>query len=302
MPVVSPDVPYSDEYPSSDFWSGYNPDMEDIESLERNAVQYAYADIPRAADTPEEFTIGEWWDIEHQGSIGSCAGDAGAASAEVEHFKLTGREIQFNSNYTYILAQNRTSWRGGDNGTSIESVVASLKEDGCCPMDWNSDGQIDYPRPKRYTNQIPGDARKHAAPYKIGYHAVLKSWDDIVGFLQTQGTVFVGGPWGNWGPDSSGFVDGFSSGGGGHAWMISGWDFTKRKFRNNVLEGVNSHGKRWGKGGYHYMSQKFIQQFLSSRSTVVVGVSRLTVPGPTIYTPEVWKKRIRVKLIQLGKA
>lgn len=300
--AVSLDVPYSASYPSSDFWSGYDPDMEDREALEREAIEYAYASIPRAQDTPAEFTIGEWWDTESQGKVGRCAGMAGASAGEVEYFKLTGKEIQFNGHYTYILGQNRTQWRGGDNGTSIHSVVTSVKEDGLCPIDFNGDGKPDYPMPPRYTTQIPEAARRAAAAFKMGYHAFLKSWDDILGFLQTQGTVFVGGDWGNWGPNQSGLVDGFSSGGGGHAWMISGWDLTRRKYSSDVLEGVNSQGKNWGKRGFHYMTRRFIDQFLRSRNTVIVGVSKLTVPGPTIYTPEMWRKRIKLKLAKLGKA
>ncbi len=255
--TVSPDVEYSSDY-GQDWWSGYIPENENLEELERTAVEYAYASIPRGNEVPEVFTIADWWDMENQGRVGRCAGMAAASAGEIEHFKLTGSEIQFNGHFTYILGQNRTPWRGGDNGTSIQSVVQSAKEDGYCPMDFDKDGRIDYPMPDRYTTSIPAVAKEKAKPYKMGFHSILRSWDEIVAFLQTQGTVIVGGPWGNWGPDSSGFCDSFASGGGGHAWTISGWDFSRRKYRVPVLEGVNSHGKRWGVQGFHYMSEKWV--------------------------------------------
>lgn len=291
---ITVDVPWED-YPA-EFWSGYRMGEGDIEAMLSSAVDYDWQSLMKSSEAPPKFSVADWYDIEWQGPIGSCAGQAGVGVAEVEYFKLTGKEIQFNANFTYILGQNRTPWRGGDNGTSVHSIMQSLKEDGACPMDWDKDGKIDYPYPPSYTNKIPAQAKTFAAPYKFGYHAVLTNFDDILAFLQTQGTVMVGGDWGRWGPDRSGLCDTFSSGGGGHAWMISGWDCTKATYNQDVLEGVNSHGKRWGVNGRHYLTRRWTDRFFQSRSSVAIGMSRLTVPGPTKYSYDMWARSIKLKM------
>jgi hypothetical protein len=290
--LTKADVDFVNMDPAA-WWSGYDPENEDREALLATAQQYDFASIPRAATVPDRFSIADWWDTEQQGPVGRCAGEAGAACAEVEYYKTTGNETQFNGHFTYILAQNRTHWRGSDNGTSCQSVATSLKEDGACPMDWDRDGRVDYPKPPGYTTRIPEQARAHAAKYRFSFHSILKSMDDIVAFQQTQGVVFVGGDWGNWGPNSAGLCDRFIPGGGGHAWAMPGWDFSRQRFATEVIEGVNSHGLGWGKRGFHWMTRRFIDAFLSHRNTVVVGMSKLAIPGAeTKYDYSRWRKAI----------
>ncbi len=275
------------------WWSGYYPDPEDRAALMATASQFNYAAMQRAATVPTRFSIADWWDVEQQGAVGRCAGEAGSAAAEVEYYKATGRETQFNSHFTYILAQNRTPWRGADNGTSCQSVATSLEQDGACPMDWNKDGKIDYPKPPNYTTNIPPQAKTYAQFYRFKFHSILETFDDIVSFQQTQGVVFCGGDWGNWGPNAAGLCDRFSPGGGGHAWAMPGWDLTRTRFSMDVIEGVNSHGLGWGKRGFHWMTRRFIEGFLANRNTVCVGMSQLTIPGAeTKYDYERWRKAI----------
>lgn len=290
--IITPDQPYSEEY-GRDFWSGYVKEQEDVQNLVATAVDYDWGSLVCGDDTPQKFSIADWWPVEFQGPIGSCAGQAASGAAEIEHYKLTGTPIAFNANFTYIEGQRYNKGLfGRDNGATIDGVVRSTKEKGCAPMDWDKDGQVDYPYPARYTTAIPQQAYTYAGQYKIQFHAVLKNWDEINKFLKTNGTVVVGGDWGNWGPDSSGLCSNFRSGGGGHAWIICGWDETNTRFREPVLECVNSHGKRWGKNGFHFLNRRFVDQFLSARWTVVIGISRLTVPGPTKYSFEQWKKAV----------
>lgn len=298
MRQVSPDIPFGSAYTEMDWWSGYDPEMEDRANLEATAADYDWGSLVCGDDTPEKFSIADWWPVEFQGPIGSCAGQAASGAAEIEHYKLTGQPIAFNANFTYIEGQRYSkSLFGRDNGATIDGVVRSTKEKGCAPMDWDKDGRIDYPYPDRYTTNIPQQAYQYASKYKIGYHAVLKNWDEIIKFLKTQGTVVVGGDWGRWGPDASGLCTRFTSGGGGHAWIICGWDETKKTFSEDVLEGVNSHGKRWARKGFHYMTRRFIDQFLAARWTVAIGISRLSVPGPTKYSFEQWKKAVPVSIL-----
>ncbi len=287
--VTESDIDFS-TLDAAKWWSGYQP--ANIAALMASAVEYDGRAFTAAA-APERFSIADWYDVEQQGPVGRCAGEAGVATAEVEFYKATGREIQFNGHATYIWAQNRTPWRGSDNGTSIESVVESLETEGACPIDWDNDGRPDYPKPPRYTRDIPAQAKTYAARFKFESHAVLRSFDDIVSYSQTQGTVFIGGDWGNWRPDASGLVTNFRPGGGGHAWCIPGFDRTRTRFNEDVLEGVNSHGLGWGIKGFHWMNRRFVDAFLRHQNTVCVGMSQLTTPGPTKYDFDKWRKAIR---------
>ncbi len=120
--TVSPDVEYSSDY-GQDWWSGYIPENENLEELERTAVEYAYASIPRGNEVPEVFTIADWWDMENQGRVGRCAGMAAASAGEIEHFKLTVQKSS--STVTSPTSSDRTEHRGVVATTGLRSSLLS---------------------------------------------------------------------------------------------------------------------------------------------------------------------------------
>jgi len=265
-------------------FTGYAIDDEDINALVKESVDYDFEYLPMLGDAPKKYDPRSWWRMENQGAVGRCAGMASSSVGELcFNRQRDGKKIiQFNGHASYIWAQkNSNGLYGRDRGSTIHGNVKAAKEMGFCPIDWNHDGKVDYPLPKRYVTEIPGQAKTYAAKYRIGYSAFLETFDAILNFLRGgQGGVFVGGSWGNWRPNREGVADRFRSGGSGHAWSILGWDLTRKVFNEDVLLAANSHGERSWKNGWCYLTRGFIKQFASHRHTVIAGMSDLTDPEP----------------------
>jgi hypothetical protein len=216
-----------------------------------------------------------------QGRVNSCTGFAAAHCAEVCHFNALGTWRQFNENWSYYEGQTRSRSRGitGDRGATIHGCVNGMKQAGMLPVDLNGDGKPDVPYLATYKQRMPKNAAQVASQYRIGYSVVLKSWDQILRFLQSgQGAVVVGAPWGNYRPDSSGCLTRFVGGGGGHATAIVDWDYSPDG-RKTWLVQANSHGSRWGRNGYAFLSPNFVNGMLRDRWTVAIGVSDLQYPA-----------------------
>ena len=270
--------------------SGYAIDHEDIPELKSTAIDYDFETLSMRGDAPEKWDPRSWWRVEHQGSVGRCAGMAASSAGEVVHYRQTGdKQVQYNGHFSYIEAQRFTPrLYGHDRGSTISSNVRAAKEIGFCRLDWDNDGAEDYKMPRKYTTDIPEAAYEHAAENKIQSHAFLESFDAILNYLRGgQGAVFVGGPWGNWKPDRRGVCDRFKGGGGGHAWSILGWDLTHREIPEDVLMCVNSHGRRSWKNGWAMMTRRFFNEFLDHKHSVAAGISDLSIPQPRAI---VWQK------------
>ena len=270
--------------------NGYSIEDEDKESLIASAVDFAFESMPLADDPPVIWDPRPHWRVENQGSVGRCAGMAASSVAEIcYHRQLPGADrlfrvdkwIHFNGHFSYIRAQSRTKrLYGRDRGSPLPSNVLAAKEDGFCPIDWNGDGTVDYPMPRRYTTKLPEGAMDLAQTYKVGYHAYLETFDGILQFLRSgQGGVFVGGPWGKWRP-RNGVCNTFKGGGSGHAWAILGWDISRQTVNEDVLLAVNSHGKRSWTQGWTQLTRNFIRQFADHPHTVIAGMSDLSGPEP----------------------
>ena len=264
--------------------SGYAIEYEDIAELQSTAIDYDYTQLPLLGDAPKKSDPRGWWRVEQQGSVGRCAGMAASSAGEIVYYRQTeGKQIQFNGHFSYIEAQRLTPQLfGRDRGSTIHSNVRAAKTKGFCPLNWDDDSSDEeYPMPTRYTTDIPQAAYDRAAKYKIQTHAFLKSFDEILAYLQGgQGACFAGGPWGNWSPDRRGVCNRFRGGGGGHAWSILGWDLTHREVPEDVLLCVNSHGRRSWKNGWAMMTRKFFKEFLGNKHSVVAGISDLPTPKP----------------------
>ena len=265
----------------SDF-TGYAIDQEERDELHAEALDFNVMSLSEFDDTPIKYDPTDWWITENQGGVGRCAGMASSSTGEMCYKLQTGKIIQFNGHYSYIRAQQKSKGLyGRDAGSTMYGNMLAAKEHGFCPMDWDKDGTVDYPLPPRYTTDIPAQADTYASKYKIKFHLMLKDWDSMARFIRLgMGAIMVGAGWGNWGPNAQGLITNFSDGGGGHAWLINGWDFSRTVFHEDVLIMFNSHGKRWGINGKAYLTRRFVEGMLKSRRTEVIGMSDLTTPEP----------------------
>jgi len=271
-------------------FTGYALEAEDKNAVIREAIDFHFQSLPMRDDAPVKYDPRSYWRMENQGAVGRCAGMASSSVGEACFNRQSGgkKVIQFNGHSSYIWAQqNSRGLYGRDRGSTIHGNVKAAKEIGFCPMDWDKDGTVDYPLPRRYTTDIPPQAKTYAAKYKIGYSAFFETFDEILAFLRNgQGGVFVGGSWGNWRPNAQGVADRFSGGGGGHAWCILGWDLSRSTFGEDVLLAANSHGTRSWLEGWCFLTRNFIKQFARHNHTVIAGMSDLTDPEPRKV---VWK-------------
>jgi hypothetical protein len=58
---------------------------------------------------------------------------------------------------------------------------------------------------------------------------------------------------------------------------VCGWD---DDLFGGSYEMVNSHGARWGLGGFAYLTKRFVSGMLARSATSAVGLSDLTMPQP----------------------
>jgi len=266
-------------------FTGYAIDDEDLNAVANESVDFDFESMPMRGDVPAKYdprTIP--WRVENQGRVGRCAGMAASSVGEMCFNRQSAGQkiIHFNGHASYIWAQkNSRGLYGRDAGSTIHGNVKAAKQKGFCPIDWSGDGRADYPLPPRYTTNIPAEAEAHAAKYKIGYSAFLETFDAVLNFLRSgQGAVMVGGSWGRWSPNADGIADRFRSGGSGHAWMICGWDCSRKTYSDDLLIAVNSHGERSWKKGFCFLTRRFVKDFSEHKHTVIAGMSDLSDPEP----------------------
>lgn len=268
-------------------YTGYNMNKEDRKALRAQCLDFDIMSLScDVSDLPETRGIKDKMRRDDQNRVNSCAGFGMTNAAEVSFYLKYLHWRQFNPMWAYKRGQLVDGIRG-DNGATIFGVVSAAKKVGLLPEDVNDDGSIEYPYTSNYNTQYPKECFDYAAPYKVGYSLDLKGFDPILRFLQTnQGAVVVGGPWGNWKPNSAGIATKFVSGGGGHARAYVDWI---------TIDGVvylveaNSHYKSYGDNGFAYHSRSFVNSQANDRFAVTIGVSDLSSPEPRVID---WKKEL----------
>ena len=111
---------------------GYAIEYEDIAELQSTAIDYDFTQLPLTGDTLKKWDPRSWWRVEHQGSVGRCAGVAASSAGEIVHYRQTdGKQIQFNGHFSYIAAQRLTPQLfGRDRGSTISANVKAAKTKG----------------------------------------------------------------------------------------------------------------------------------------------------------------------------
>jgi len=270
-------TPAGRSYIPDEWWSGYDPKLENKEALIAQCIDFDVNELVVQGDLPETRNIKEVMRRDDQGRISSCAGFGMTGAGEVTYFLQTGKWRQFNPMWSYRRGQEVNNIRG-DSGATIEGVVTAAKKVGFLPEDFNNDGTPECIYVEDYNMKFPQNAAEIAADWQIGYSINLKGFDENLKFLQAnQGAIIVGGSWGNWRPNNRGICDSYSGGGGGHARSYIDWI---------TIDGViylvecNSHYNTYGVNGFAFHSKRFVDSQASDRFTVTIGVSDLSSPEP----------------------
>lgn len=71
-----------------------------------------------------------YWQL-NQGNHGSCAPESGCESIMAVRERENQEKVKFNPYFNYV---QRDVGGGQDRGSSLDSVLRSIRRDGCCPM------------------------------------------------------------------------------------------------------------------------------------------------------------------------
>lgn len=209
--------------------------------------------------------------IWNQGPTNSCAGHAGAAAMSDTQWAISGEIIKFSPWFCYLESQRLGGFFGRDRGTSITSVLKSLKTKGCCLESL-------APRPERYATAIGDAAYSDAAKHTTKDQTCvdLRSWDAAIAWLTDQRPIVIGTKWTSNQRNNRGIeslaVASQGSFLGYHARELFGW---------GTLNGMivprcrNSHGTSWGKGGFSLMTREAWDWFNRDPNFFALGFSSI---------------------------
>lgn len=228
--------------------------------------------------------------IENQGSVGSCQGHSVSSVSEWVYIIATGDpSLQLSRAMGYYESQ-RLDGINGDSGSTIEGGVRLAKTVGICREQlWQYTGRYENRRPQNYDAVL-----SDAANYKIATSVNLKSYDAIRTFLGSgQGGVHLGITW-NSSVDRDIVESYHDGGGGGHSIGLYSLSDRKDSQGRPYCWMMNSWGKSWSGDGWAEWSPRAIEQMLTARWSVFVGLSDMPNVKPRTYELEQLKKDLRV--------
>jgi len=253
-------------------FTGYAIELERPQELEAGSMPFRSM-LPHTYGIPDEIDPRTWHKIENQGRVGSCQGWSLASVCEMAFRIASGDVFQFSAMWGYLRSQQYDGLIGRDVGSTLASGLKTASDDGMCP-------EKVFPYPGVYTTRIPREAVDAAQPYKIQYHSVCRSYDDVFAFLSSgQGGVQAGMSWGL-APNREGVIEAFGRGRGGHAVAFLGYSRRKDADGRKYLWLANSWSLEWGINGWAEVSPQCVDAACRQRDTVMIGYSDLTVPQP----------------------
>ncbi len=262
-------------------FTGYDPAREPREALRAACLDYDFAKFVCSGDIPDTRNLKElmrqYRIREDQWRMNACAGFGMIHASATAFWLATGTWRTFNPHWTYRKGQARDGIRG-DNGATIHNVVVSGKQDGLLVQDIENDGRKEFAFPRdQYNFQYPGEAAAIAKQRCVGYSVELRSFEAMLKFLMAgQGGIVIGGPWGNWRPDSKGYCHEYHGGGGGHARARVDWMKKNGKW---WLVDPNSHFETFGDDGFYYVDEDFVEAECRDPNFVAIGISDISL-GP----------------------
>lgn len=207
--------------------------------------------------------------MEMQFSLSSCTGNALTTGMELIWGLQAGSFAgvpQLSRWWAYIKGQTEFGNVGRDSGCGIAAIVKAMSTVGCVT-------EAQCPYPQRYTTRLP-PLEREAGAIKIGSHAMCKSYEQAIEWLDGIGAIDFGSIWTKRMAACKGVLDladvREDGSRGGHS--FAGVGFTAS---GNLIV-ANSHSERWGRGGYAEMTPDAFAYLLTRPYSVIAMVSDLS--------------------------
>lgn len=263
---------------------GYAIEHERPEAIVSGSTPLAYRADPSGLRMEIDNT--KWIQIENQGSIGSCAGNAMSSCMEMQAVYQLSNVVQLSRFGCYRISQ-RFDGITGDRGSTIYGNCQAATEEGI------PDEQR-WPYPPKYYSEFPSDFESMPR-WKVEGFAKLTTYEASHAHLSQFGPIHLGISWLKCMDKAAGknaILDEFGgSGGGGHALCIGGC--TLYDWSGHVLPGdqpylimINSWSKNWGNDGRLLISPRAWQQMLDHKNSEMVGLFNLVDPKAPQITAE----------------
>lgn len=261
---------------------GYAIEHERREELYSRG-QIAYAkwrnDFPEYAWEPaEEMDPEEWFEINDQGRIGSCAAQALTDTAEYCHVIQHGEPIQLSRGFAYLETQKHDGLLGRDAGSTLDGGTKVLKEG--LPLESEFPYVDDY---RALYNKYRSVSGRIGRAYQLKGEIPMPTSEDAYRFLSSwQGIIQIGIMWTI--PDAGYEITSYqySSRAGGHSVGIVGYVKMPSWPLGIGLKLKNSWSKRWGRNGYKLLHPKAYDQMFRHQWNVAVGRSDMPRPTPRV--------------------
>lgn len=249
--------------------TGWLRDEEDFDYLHNQGVEFSAQ--PLLFGAPEEFDADSIISVEMQAAMSSCTGHGQSSGIEGCYWiaaveDKSQRPKQFSRMFAYIEGQRECGMLGRDAGATISGVVQASRKVGCCL-------EATFPYPAKYTTRVPQTAYSEAVKYKIRSHSNLRSYDEVLAYMQAgHGPVVIGISWTSALANSNGSISlrDVKGRGGGHCVLLWGWD------KNGRLRLHNSHGTGWGDGGRAWVEIDAVKYWADSGDGELIGISDLS--------------------------
>lgn len=263
-------------------FTGYRFDLENQPAiLERSMSKYERwrrAVREYAWDPPAEIDPREWYDIQSQGNIGACQGNALADCTEYCYWLEYGPEIQLSRFWAYIISQEADGI-SGDSGSTLEGGGRAAAARGICLEE-------SFPYPSNYSSGLAfyrankDKLKDEAARFKLKGEVPIATWADAVTFLKTwSGVIQTGLMWGS-SCDVAWEQKSYTPGSGGHSTTICGYLKVEGWPDGIGLLHKNSWGTGWGREGWTLIHKNAIDSMLKARNNLFVGRARPESPQP----------------------
>lgn len=232
---------------------------------------YLYRAIFKAETLPSKFSRRfEMGPVRDQGNHGTCGGFAGAAVKDNQESREADKQVVTSPLYIYDHSKG-IDGIPEQEGTYLRTVMSVLKNNGVCLESTFSYDRMSWPK----LPEIPTEADKEAAAFKIGAYARITMLEEVKQALVREGPVLAGVLVCQSFMDATdGIIPVPGSGGtadyirGGHAIAVIGYDDNmKAKGYTGFFEIRNSWGPEWGDAGYGWIPYEFF-----TRRTVDLGM------------------------------
>lgn len=226
--------------------------------------------------------------VEAQLSVGSCQGHALTTVMEWDYCIATSTsDVQLSRAAAYYLCQSDDGIRG-DNGSCVGTGANRAIKFGIGEEKyWTYSGKYDPRKPSTYNEYV-----ESALKYRIGSQHKMTSYDGVATFLGAGlGGVEIGIGW-NSSCDRA-VIESYRPGGGGHALAFIALSDRKDSQGRSYIWMANSWGAGWGNKGWAEVSPTAVQQMLSDRFTVMIGLSDMPNIAPRKFNVDDWKSALR---------